>query len=203
MSVLTKSIQNFLTAYKEENARGISDSAALEADDVVLKILSTSALLLQELKSKAPRGQIIPFHPDDNVLRAFREKKLADVTGKMDERFVTFGWERDKEPNVVLFAFTLPLLDPHTALISACRILRASEVEKAHIVCLQWKEGFIRRHEELESMTVLTTDDFETYSYELALQNVEFTDYDDFFVARMEFPKIQFQDDWSSFAGDA
>lgn len=203
MTVLTQNIQSFLTAYKEENALRIAESIPLEENDVAFKILSTSPKLLQCLKAKASQGQIIPFHPDDEILRSFRENSLASVTGKMDAQFITFGWQKDKEPNVVLFAFTLPLLDAHTALISACRILRVSEVENAHIVCLQWKEEFIRRHKELENMTALTADDFETVSCELGLQHVEITEHDDFFVARMEFPKIQFQDDWSSFAGDA
>ncbi len=203
MSVLTENVQCFLTEYKEENALKLSEAVPLEAHDVVLKILSTSPKLFQCLKDKVPQGQIVPFHHDDKVLHPFKGKNPADVTGKMDAQFITFGWQKDKEPNAVLFAFTLPLFDPHTALISSCRILRVSEVEKAHIVCLQWKEDFIRRHSGLQDMPAFTMEDFETFAYELALQNVAITEHEDFFVARMEFPKIQFQDDWSSFAGDA
>ncbi len=195
--------ETFLTSYKNARAHELAECIPLDANDVALKILATSPPLIDELKKKTHGGQIIPCHSDAQKTDELRKHDPQLYVGKMDEKFITFGWQRDKDPTVILFAFTLPLLDPQTGLLTACRILRASDVEQAHIVCVQWKQDYIQQHEELDGELFISMEEYETLSCELGLQRIEITEHNDFFVARMEFPKLQFQDDWSSFAGDA
>lgn len=203
MPILKAQTELFLASYKEANAHELAECIPLDANDVALKILATSPLLIDELKKKNTGGQIIAFHPDAQKIEELKKHDPQLYAGKMDEKFITFGWQRDREPNVILFAFTLPLLDPQTGLLTACRILRASDVEQAHIICVQWKQDYIQQHEELNGELFISMEEYETLSCELGLQHMEITEHDDFFVARMEFPKLQFQEDWSSFAGDA
>lgn len=203
MMLLKQHAEAFITHYKEEKAEEIAEAIPLKENDVVLKILATSPKLFSHLQKKVHGGIVIPFHHDEKKLEGIKTLEPATATGKMDEKFIHPSWKKDKQENAVLFAFTLPLVDTHTGLYTACRILRESRVETAHIICLQWKEEFMRKHDELQDIPFIGIEEYETFSYELGLQEMEVTEHDDFFTVCMEFPKIQFQDDWSAFAGDA
>lgn len=201
--LLKQHAEAFITHYKEEKAEALAEAILLKENDVVLKILATSPKLFSHLQKKVDGGIVIPFHHDEKKLEGIKMLAPAIATGTMDEKFIHPLWKKDKQENVILFAFTLPLMDTHTGLYTACRILRESHVDTAHIICLQWKVEFMQKHDELQYIPFIGIEEYETFSYELGLQNMEATEHDDFFVVRMEFPKIQFQDDWSSFAGDA
>ena len=201
--LLKQHAETFITHYKEEKAEELAEAMPLKENDVVLKILATSPKLFSCLQKKVHGGIVIPFHHDEKKLEDIKTLEPAITTGTMDEKFIHPSWKKEKQESAVLFAFTLSLMDTHTGLYTACRILRESHVDTSHIICLQWKEEFMRKHEELQYIPFIGIEEYETFSYELGLQNMEAAEHDDFFVARMEFPKIQFQDDWSAFAGDA
>lgn len=203
MPLLKEQTETFFTAYKEANAHKIAESISLDANDVLLKIFASSPELLAMLRDKVPGGDVIPIHHDEKQLETFKKHLPGISAGITDEKFIHPSWKKIKQPSVILFAFTLALVDAHTGLYTACRILRESSVDTARIVSLQWKKEFMQKHDELRDIPFISMDEYETISYELGLQDMTVTEHEDFFTARMDFPKIQFQEDWRSFAGDA